>query len=105
MHRRLVYFTSGLIHLTLPDETGPSRQRSESTDTTESVWIHGGKYGLILALDTADVSTDGHVTTYPGAADTVALQIPFSADGYQALLETKTALYPGGCKESELTGL
>lgn len=104
--RRLVYFTSGIIHLTLPnaDVAGPNRERGESAEPTDSVWIHGGKYGLILGLDTADVSKDGHVTTYPGAADTVALQIPSSPEGYQALLEKKVVIYPGGCKETELVG-
>lgn len=107
MHPRLVYFTSGIIHLTLPgvNVAGPNPERDKSDASTESVWIQGGKYGLILTLDTADVSAEGHITTYPGAADTVALQVPFSTEGYQALLEKKTVLYPGGCKEAELIGL
>ena len=91
--------------MTLPDVSGPSRERDETTGSVDSVWIHGGKYGLILALDTADVSTSGHITTYPGAADTVALQVPFSVEGYQTLLDSKRVLYVGGCKESELAGL
>ena len=91
--------------MTLPDVSGPSRERDENAESAASVWIHGGKYGLILALDTADVSTSGHITTYPGAADTVALQVPFSAEGYQTLLDSRKVLYAGGCKESEFVGL
>ena len=65
----------------------------------------GGKYGLVLALDTPDVSELGHITTYPGAADTVALQVPFSAQGIQRLRSTRRVLYEGGCRESEMTGI
>ncbi|ETN40080.1 uncharacterized protein HMPREF1541_04355 [Cyphellophora europaea CBS 101466] len=102
---QLVYFTSGLIHLTLPEGGNRTEKRNDGDDSTASVWIHGGKYGLILALDTPDVSDEGHITTYPSAADTVAIQIPFSQEGYAHLLITKQVLYPGGCKESQLIGL
>ena len=61
--RRLVLFTSGLAHVTLPN-------------SSDEAWIQGGKYGLIVAADTPDVSGDGHFTEYPGDADTVALQVP-----------------------------
>lgn len=78
--------------MTLPNTT--------ASPTTEA-WIIGGKYGLIVAVDTADVSKYGHVTTYPGDADTVALQIPFKA-GY---VPTYTVLHPGPCKWSEMVGI
>ena len=92
---RFVYFTSGLAHITLPNMTTPE----------SSAWIQGGKNGLILALDTQDVSEYGHITIYPSASDTVGLQIPFSAQGYEGLLARKRVLYDGGCKEQELVGI
>lgn len=92
---RLVLFTTGLAHVALPNTTAP-----EST-----AWVNGGKYGLILALDTPDVSQLGHITTYPGAADTIAMQVPFSRQGVQRLRNTRTLLYEGGCQPDELTGI
>lgn len=40
---RFVVFLSGLIHLTLPN-------------STDEAWVVGGKYGMILAGDTAGKS-------------------------------------------------
>jgi hypothetical protein len=47
--------------------------------------IQDGKYGLIIAVDTADVSNRGHITTYPGDSDTVMLQIPFRQAGFPSI--------------------
>ena len=89
---RLVWFTSGLAHLTLPNTTaGP---------TTEA-WVQGGKYGLILAADTADVSKYGHITTYPSAADTIGLQVPFAG----GRVPEHTVLYDGPCGWAEMVGI
>lgn len=60
---------------------------------------------MLLAVDTADVSELGHITTYPSAADSVVLQVPLSGNGVQRLLSTRKVLYEGGCRESELLGL
>jgi len=89
---RLVSFTSGLIHITLPNTT--------ICPTTEA-WIQGGKYGLIIAADTANVSKYGHITTYPGDAVTIAMQIPFKP-GY---IPEHTVLYPGPCHYNEIIGI
>ena len=56
-------FVSGLAHITIPN-------------STQQVWVRGGKHGLIIAADTAAVSTYGHITGYPSDQETVALQIP-----------------------------
>lgn len=63
--------------------------------------MHGGKYGLILAADTADRTTNGHRTQYPSAADTIAIELPVrDPDALKY-----TVLHPGACRESEMTGL
>ena len=68
-------------------------------------WVQGGKYGLILALDTSDVSGTGHITTYPSASDSVSLQVPLSQAGLQQLESEKLVLYDGPCKPSEIVGI
>jgi len=85
---RFVLFTTGLIHITLPNGT-------------DEAWIQGGKYGLIIAADTADVSTHGHRTQYPSAADTIGIQFPIQSGSdfkYKRL-------HRGACHETEMTGL
>lgn len=84
---RFVFFSSGLIHITLPN-------------STDDVWIHGGKYGLIIAADTSDVSALGHRTEYPSAADTVALQVPIA----QGTKFNHRVLHQGACTENEMAG-
>ncbi|MCJ1440172.1 MAG: hypothetical protein MMC23_000655 [Stictis urceolatum] len=81
-----VAFISGLAHVTLP------------TSKTEA-YIEGGKNGLIIAADTADLSTQGHGTNYPGKVETVALQIPFK-DGK---IPAHKVLYSGPCKKCDLS--
>ncbi|KAL8728278.1 MAG: hypothetical protein Q9166_005519 [cf. Caloplaca sp. 2 TL-2023] len=61
----------------------------------ESAMIKGGKDGLIIAADTADVSKKGHDTRYPTAEQTNAIQIP-TADGK---VPAHTVLYSGPCKK------
>lgn len=85
---RYVIFISGLAHVTLPNGT-------------DEAWVHGGKYGILIAADTASVSNYGHITTYPNAEDTIALQIPF-ADGK---IPAHTVLHSGPCACSELVGI
>lgn len=77
--------------MTLPNTT--------ASPTTEA-WIQGGKYGLIIAADTHDVSKHGHITTYPGDSDTVVLQIPFKAGS----VPKHTVLYRGPCRWNEMVG-
>ncbi|KAG6039324.1 hypothetical protein E4U41_002897 [Claviceps citrina] len=67
----------------------------------DEVWLHGGKYGLIIAADTADRTTHGHRTQYPSAADTVALSLPIQdREGFKY-----NVLHSGPCRESDMTGL
>ncbi|KZZ96484.1 hypothetical protein AAL_03713 [Moelleriella libera RCEF 2490] len=83
-----VLFTTGLAHITL-------------YKGTQEAWVQGGKYGLIIAADTADCTTHGHRTRYPGAADTVSLEIPFRdrrAFKYKVL-------HPGACFPAETFGI
>lgn len=63
---QFVVFLSGLAHITLPN-------------STDEAWVQGGRNGLIIATDTAALST-GHITEYPSGDETLALQIP-TADG------------------------
>ncbi|KAI9712067.1 MAG: hypothetical protein M1820_001776 [Bogoriella megaspora] len=58
-----VAFIAGEAVISLPNSTQQAR-------------IQGGRHGLILAADTANVSTLGHITNYPSKHETVALQIP-----------------------------
>ncbi|KAL9028551.1 MAG: hypothetical protein Q9196_003102 [Gyalolechia fulgens] len=45
-------------------------------ETGQSVTIKGGKNGLFIAADTADVSRVGHVTKYPSGEPTVVVTMP-----------------------------
>ena len=40
------------------------------------VWIQGGRYGWLIAADTADIATKGHVTEFPSGERTVIAQFP-----------------------------
>lgn len=82
---RWVVFLSGLAHITLPNSTAEA-------------YIPGGKNGAILALDTADVSSLGHITKYPSQESTVALQIPLGQGG----IPGHAVLHDGACKGVEL---
>lgn len=92
LESRYVAFLTGLAHLTLPNTT--------ISPTTEA-WVQGGKYGLILAVDTTGVSDSGHITDYPSDADTVAMQIPLK----EGVIPKHTVLYAGPCQWTELIGL
>lgn len=80
---------SGLAHITLPD------------DNTTEAYVSGGEFGLILAVDTAAVSKNGHVTTYPGITETTSLEIP-TKDGK---VPAHKVLYKGPCKAPETAGI
>ncbi|RDA94576.1 hypothetical protein CP533_2451 [Ophiocordyceps camponoti-saundersi (nom. inval.)] len=60
---QFVYFASGSARISLPNGT------QEAT-------VRGGTRGLIIAADTADVSTLGHRTQYLSGDKTVSMQIP-----------------------------
>jgi len=71
-----------------------------ASPTTEA-WIQGGKYGLLIAGDTADISKHGHITTYSADTGTVEVQIPFKAGE----VPKRTVLYPGSCRWIEMIGM
>lgn len=78
-------FLSGLAYITLP--------RSD-----DEAWVLGGKHGMILALDTADVSADGHYTEYPSDEVTVALVVPLGEEEEPA----HRVLHQGACIATEV---
>ncbi|PKX92715.1 uncharacterized protein P174DRAFT_442584 [Aspergillus novofumigatus IBT 16806] len=82
--RQWVIFLSGLAHITLPH-------------SDDEAWILGGKHGMILALDTADVSADGHYTEYPSDEVTVAMAVPLGDEE-----PAHRVLYQGACKATEV---
>ncbi|KAF9888121.1 hypothetical protein FE257_009257 [Aspergillus nanangensis] len=77
-----VTFLSGSAHITLPD-------------SEDEAWVSGGKYGTILALDTQDVSAEGHYTEYPSDEVTVAITVPIAA------VPGHRVLYQGPCRDTE----
>ena len=76
---------SGLAHITLPT-------------SKDEVYVEGGKYGLIIAADTAAVSALGHNTTYPSNQETIALQIPTAA----GVVPAHKVLHGGACSMTEM---
>ena len=80
-----MFFFTGLAHITLPN-------------STHEAWIIGGKNGLIIAADTADVSKVGHISDYPSQEETMSLQIPI-ADGVAPPHEV---LHEGACTGVEM---
>ncbi|CRG91291.1 hypothetical protein PISL3812_08339 [Talaromyces islandicus] len=79
-----VFFLSGVAHITLPH-------------SSDEAFVVGGKHGGILALDTADVSADGHITVYPTNEVTAVLELPF-ADGK---VPPHVSLHDGPCTAEE----
>ncbi|KAL6702548.1 hypothetical protein ACN47E_001545 [Coniothyrium glycines] len=60
---QLVHFISGAAHITLP------------FNDTASLWLMGGKGGLLFAVDTTG---SGHITRYPSDQETLAITAPFA---------------------------
>ncbi|KAL9599317.1 MAG: hypothetical protein Q9219_003944 [cf. Caloplaca sp. 3 TL-2023] len=79
-----VYFTGGKAVVSLPD-------------SPETATIIGGAEGLILAADTANVSTVGHFTDYPSKDLTVGLTIPVAGNE----VPEHTVLHMGPCTAVE----
>lgn len=94
LYFRYVAFLSGVAHITLPNK--PRNSINEA-------WIHGGPLGLIIAADTADVSTTGHITNYPGETETTAIQIPFeySLEDNTYIIPEHIVLHKGPCTPEE----
>lgn len=60
---QFVIFPTGLSRATVPSRKGLA-------------WVAGGRNGLVLAADTAEVSKDGHTTIYPSNEETVGYALP-----------------------------
>ena len=86
---RWVILLEGFGHITLPH------------DNSTSAYITGGQFGLIFAADTADVSRDGHISTYLGNTESVYVQIP-TQDG---MIPEHIRLHMGPCVAEEMSGL
>ncbi|KAM0794798.1 hypothetical protein BDR22DRAFT_814553 [Usnea florida] len=81
-----VVFISGLAVISLPN----------STET--ATVVPGSRNGLILATDTQNVSTLGHVTSYPSKEKTAVVLIPVRDNEIPA----HTVLHGGSCKRDEM---
>ncbi|OCK84767.1 hypothetical protein K432DRAFT_319778 [Lepidopterella palustris CBS 459.81] len=95
-HAPTVQFTmvlSGLIHIRIPNST-LSQEKSEA-------WIHGGRYGIIIAADTAEKSKSGHIAEFPSADETVLAEFPVAGDS----IPEHSLLYTGPCKMADLIGV
>jgi hypothetical protein len=83
---RYVAFLSGEAHVTFPEGT-------------DEVYIKGGANEVIIAVDVAGLSQQGHITTYPSNDITAVLQAPL-ANGQ---LPPHKVLHSGPCKPCEVT--
>ncbi|KAI9685183.1 MAG: hypothetical protein M1822_004770 [Bathelium mastoideum] len=79
-----VAFLAGEAVISLPNSTQEAR-------------VQGGRHGLILATDTANVSSLGHITKYPKKQETVAIQIPIADNK----IPSHDVLHSGACKLRE----
>ncbi|KAK3937558.1 hypothetical protein QBC46DRAFT_415963 [Diplogelasinospora grovesii] len=86
---RWVILLKGFGHITLPH------------DNSTGAYITGGEFGVIFAADTADVSCDGHISTYLSSTESVYLQIP-TQDG---TVPEHNRLHMGPCVAEEMAGL
>ncbi|KAI1385089.1 uncharacterized protein F4822DRAFT_417266 [Hypoxylon trugodes] len=86
--KQYVWFVSGVAHLSLPNATG------------EAI-VNGGRYGLIYADDTKDISGWGHLSRYPGGDQTITVTFPVQ-DGVNP---NHTVLHDGPCTLSESMGV
>jgi hypothetical protein len=79
---------SGLVHITLPD-------------SDVEAWVQAGKYGILIAADLKNVSKTGHITEFPGGADTVIAQFGFTG----GKIPEHVVLYDGPCSFEELVNM
>ncbi|KAF2100232.1 hypothetical protein NA57DRAFT_73842 [Rhizodiscina lignyota] len=87
-HNVFSIFLSGLVHIRLPD-------------SRHEAWVQGGKYGIIIAADTKNLSMTGHVTDFPGNDETVIAELPFAG----GMVPDHEVLYAGPCKMKDLIGI
>lgn len=82
---QFVHFITGLAHITLPT-------------SSDEAWIQGGKYGLLWAGDTQNVSRSGHSTFYHEESVTLALMTPGGAEPIHRVVRQ------GACLPQDLIG-
>lgn len=87
-HAQFSLFLSGLGHITIPD-------------SNHEVWIEGGKYGMMIAADTRELSAKGHITDFPGRDTTVIAQWPCAG----GVVPEHVVLHEGPCGMEEMLGL
>ena len=81
---RYTVFLSGSVILTIPK-------------TKQQARLDGGKYGLLIAIDTTERSQDGHISS-TGPEELTALQIPTE----NGRIPSHKVLHQDQCQPSEL---
>lgn len=84
---------AGQVHIQTPS--------SGLADKYNEVYIEGGRYGWLIAADTADVAAQGHITDFPSDERTVVAQFPVK--GNKA--PPHSVLHKGPCLKEDLVGL
>ncbi|KAF2661038.1 hypothetical protein K491DRAFT_587915 [Lophiostoma macrostomum CBS 122681] len=96
-HPRQVQFTialSGLIHIRTPTSGLP--------ETYNEAWVHGGKYGFLIAADTVESgSVQGHETEFPSDQPTWLAEFPTVG----GLVPEHILLHVGPCGLGDLIGV
>ncbi|KAI1096278.1 hypothetical protein F5B19DRAFT_438584 [Rostrohypoxylon terebratum] len=85
--KQWVWFISGIVQLSLPNGT-------------DTALVYGGKYGLVFADDTKDISGWGHEATYPGD-EVIAVSIPTRDN----IAPEHSVLHSGACTIDEQVGI
>ena len=81
------------MHITTPSSGLP--------DELNEVYVLGGRYGWILAADTADIAAHGHVTEFPSDERTIIAQFPFKGNKRPK----HCVLHDGPCLREDYVGL
>ena len=76
---------SGILRITIPN-------------SPQQATVYGGKYGLIIAVDTADVSKIGHVSSTLGTEELTALMIPTES----GRIPSHKIIHSGACEKCDL---
>lgn len=76
---------SGTLRVTIPN-------------SPQEATVHGGKYGLIIAVDTANVSGLGHISSTIGTEELTALMIPTK----NGKIPPHRVIHSGACEKSDL---
>ncbi|KAL7629394.1 hypothetical protein AAE478_000914 [Parahypoxylon ruwenzoriense] len=82
--KQYIWSLTGVVHVTLPN-------------ATDDAFLYGGKYGLLYADDTPDISEWGHVTSYPSGDQVIVLSIPVKDN----VNPEHTVLHDGPCTVEE----